>query len=261
MKNFRCVAFASLLAVALMSGCDKPKTADSTPNASNLNAASPATTSTPDATPIETPQEEQKELFKPAAGTGNIQGKVLFNDKPAANILVTLSEKFSTIFGASGKSFTARTDKNGVFVLKNIPPKEYEGLTARVFDSPMVVFMQSGILSAKKYSVEADKTLFVDNTNLFKNDLKVINPKASSSNAGTLVFQWQPYPAATYYKISLYADNFKSGVNTYDQRVDGTTFTPEKPLEKGGYRVQIAAFNANDHKLAECADQYKFRVK
>ena len=147
----------------------------------------------------------QTELAKPAAGTGNVQGQVLWNDQPAANIEVTLSEKFSSFLGASGKSYTARTSKDGYFVIKNVPPKEYEGLTARVFDTPMLVFMQSGILKAKKYTVEADKTLFIDPTHLFKSDLKVLAPKASETvKAGTATIKWQPYAGASYYKFSLY---------------------------------------------------------
>lgn len=253
-------------AALLFGGCAKPRTANNNDTSGSANNAvatnsTSDTSSTRSSEPTPEAAEEQKELVKPAAGTGNVQGKVQYNDKPAANILVTLSEKFSTIFGASGKSYTARTNKDGIFVIKNVTPKEYEGLTARVFDTPMVVFMQSGIMSAKKYSVAANQTLFIDTTNLFKADLKIVNPKASSSNAGNLVFKWQAYPAAAYYKVSLYADNFKNSTNVYDQRVDGTTFSPDKPLNKDAYRVQIAAYNASDRKLAESPDAYKFKVQ
>ena len=54
------------------------------------------------------------EKVKPAPGTGNVQGKVLYNSKPAENIEVKLCEKFNQYFGGcSGKTFTARTDKDG----------------------------------------------------------------------------------------------------------------------------------------------------
>src|SRR4051812_6578360 len=39
------------------------------------------------------------EKVKPAPGTGNVQGKVLFNGKPVENIEVKLCEKFNQFFG------------------------------------------------------------------------------------------------------------------------------------------------------------------
>lgn len=202
-----------------------------------------------------------KELVKPAVDKGNVQGKVLFNDKPAANIEVTLSEKFSPFLGASGKSYTARTDKNGDYVIKNVPPKEYEGLTARVFDTNSVIFIKSGFVSAKSYSVERGKTLFVDPTHLFKNDLKVLSPKASATMpVKSAVFKWQAYPAAAYYKVSLYPDDLKNTSGVFQQRVDDISYQPDKPLPAGGYRIEVEAYNANDRKLSESPDQYKFRI-
>ena len=86
------------------------------------------------------------EKVKPAPGTGNVQGKVLYNSKPVENIEVKLCETFSQYLGGcSGKSYTARTDKNGEYVITNVEPKEYEGLLARVFDTDSYVFATSGI--------------------------------------------------------------------------------------------------------------------
>ena len=42
------------------------------------------------------------EKEKPAAGKTNVQGRVLFNQKPAANIEVKLCEKFNQYFGGCG---------------------------------------------------------------------------------------------------------------------------------------------------------------
>lgn len=263
------LASSALLVVVIagtFSGCKKD--ASQTASSTDTSTQSASSTDSSDTSASnnstqseETVSQDQPALFEPAAGTGNIQGKVLFNDKPAADIQVTLNEKFSTIIGPSGKSYTARTNKDGVFVVRNVPPKEYEGLTARVFDTPMVVFMQSGIMSARKYKVEADKTLFVDPTNLFKSDLKVLAPKASATvKEAQPTFKWQAYPDAAYYKVSLYADDFKNSPGVYDQRVDGTSLQVAKPLQKDGYRIQVKAYNSQDHKIAESPDDYKFRV-
>src|SRR5258705_7108617 len=42
------------------------------------------------------------EKVKPAPGTGNVQGKVLFNGKPVENIEVKLCETFSRFLGGCG---------------------------------------------------------------------------------------------------------------------------------------------------------------
>ncbi|HJU53159.1 MAG TPA: hypothetical protein VJ715_01260, partial [Pyrinomonadaceae bacterium] len=123
------------------------------------------------------------EKVKPAPGTGNVQGKVMYNGKPVPNIEVKLCEKFSQyIGGCSGKIYTAKSDAEGDYVITNVEPKVYEGLTVRVFDTDMYVFATTGVagVSASKYEVIADKTLIVRPTHLFKGDLKTLNPKAGA---------------------------------------------------------------------------------
>src|SRR4026208_1755965 len=151
---------------------------------------------------------EGVEKVKPAPGTGNVQGKVLYNNAPVENIDVRLCETFSRFLsGCGGEIYNAKTGKEGAFVITNVPPKEYEGLTVRVFDTDSYVFATTGIagISSEKYNVVADKTLFVRPTHLFKGDLQVVNPKAGSTVSGeNLELKWEPYPDATYYKFTLY---------------------------------------------------------
>lgn len=208
---------------------------------------------------------DQVEKVKPAPGTGNVQGKVLYNGKPIENIDVRLCETFSRFLsGCGGKIYTAKTDKDGDYVIANVTPKEYEGLTVRIFDTDGYVFATSGIagISATRYNVEADKTLFVDPTNLFKGDLKLVNPKAGSSVSDPNVeFTWDAYPDAAYYKLTLTPDNHMSESRYLNQRIDGTSFKATKPLEKGGYRWKVEAFNSVDKKLSENADDITFTVQ
>ena len=73
-----------------------------------------------------------------AAGvrTGNVQGKVLYNNAPVENIRVTLCETFSRFLsGCGGKTYTVKTDKDGDFLIANLEPKEYEGLIVYIFDT------------------------------------------------------------------------------------------------------------------------------
>jgi hypothetical protein len=207
---------------------------------------------------------EQVEKVKPAPGTGNVQGKVLYNGKPVENIDVRLCETFSRFLsGCGGKIYTAKTDKDGDYVITNVPPKEYEAITVRIFDTDGYVFATTSFgISATKYNVVADKTLFVDPTNLFKADLKLVNPPAGSSISGQNVeFKWNAYPDAAYYKLTLTPDNHLSESRYTNERVDGTSFKATKPLEQGGYQWKVEAFNAADKKLSESADDIKFNVQ
>src|SRR5258706_1298954 len=62
------------------------------------------------------------EKVKPAPGTGNVQGKVLFNGKPVENIEVKLCETFNRFLGGcGGKPLQYRTVKNGRVLFSNSP--------------------------------------------------------------------------------------------------------------------------------------------
>ena len=207
---------------------------------------------------------ENVEKVKPAPGTGNVQGKVLYNGSPVENIDVRLCETFSRFLsGCGGKIYTAKTDKDGDFVITNVPPKEYEGLTVRVFDTDSYVFATTGFagIAATKYNVEADKTLFVEPTNLFKGDLKTVYPKAGSTVSGQdLELKWEPYPDAAYYKFSLHPNDHLVNPPYVNQRVEDASFKVNKPLEKGSYRWKIEAFNSADKKLSETPDDIEFTI-
>ena len=212
-----------------------------------------------------TEKTDQVEKVKPAEGMGNVQGKVLYNGKPVENIEVKLCETFSRFLsGCGGQIYSAKTDKDGDYVIQNVPPKEYEGLTVRIFDTDGYVFATSGVagISATKYNVEAGKTLFVNPTHLFKADLKLLIPKAGSAiNSPDVEFTWDAYPDAAYYKLTLTPDNHQSESRYTNQRVDGTSFKATKPLEKGGYQWKVEAFNSADRKLAESPDDITFTVQ
>jgi len=201
---------------------------------------------------------------KPAAGMGNVQGKVLYNNAPVENIEVKLCETFSRFLsGCGGKTYTAKTDKDGDFVIANVEPKEYEGLTVRIFDTDTVIFATTGIagISSQKYPVVADKTLFVKPTHLFKTDLKTVNPKAGSTVSGQgLELQWEAYPDAAYYKFTLSPDDHLVETPYINEKVEGTSFKVAKPLKSGSYRLKVEAYNRAEKKLSETAEETKFTI-
>ena len=246
-------AFICAIAAISLTSCK-----DSNKNSQSATAASPSPVTAGSS------GETGIEKVKPAPGTGNVQGKVFYNGKPVGNIEVKLCEKFSQyIGGCSGKSYTARTDENGEYVITNAEPKVYEGLLARVFETDSYVFAATGIggLSSTKYEVSADKTLFIKPTNLFKGDLKVLNPKAGSKvSAQNLELKWEPYPDAAYYKFSIYPEDMSITSPYINERVEATSFTLDKPLQKGIYRWQVNAYNSADQKLSESSDDIKFTI-
>lgn len=246
------VACICLMTAISLSGCKD----------ANKNSSSVSTTSTP--VTVGSSAEAGVEKVKPAPGTGNVQGKVLYNGKPVADIEVKLCEKFSQyIGGCSGKTYTARTDENGEYVITNAEPKVYEGLLAQVFDTDSYIFAASGIggLSSTKYEVAADKTLFIKPTNLFKGDLKLLNPKAGAKvSAQNLELKWEPYPEAAYYKFSIYPEEMSISSPYINERVEATSFALDKPLQKGTYRWQVDAYNSANQKLSESGDDIKFTI-
>ena len=206
---------------------------------------------------------QQVEKQKPAPGTGNVQGKVLYNSKPVENIEVKLCQTFNRFFGGcGGKTITARTDKDGDYVVANVEPGTYEGLLARVFETESFVFATTGVtgINAQKYEVKADKTLFIPPTSLFKGDLKLLNPKPGSKVGQNLELKWQEYPDAAYYKFSLFSEDSKITSPYINERSEGTSFVLEKPMPKGIYRIEIEAFNGDDRKLSETSNDLKMTV-
>lgn len=242
-----------------LAGCSKSGNANSssTTGATNSSsAAQPNNTTAPTVTGVE--------KQRPASGTGNVQGKVLYNNKPVENIEVKLCEKFNRFLGGcDGKTYTARTDANGEYVIADVEPKVYEGLLARVFETDSYIFASAGIagLSSAKYDVTADKTLFIAPTNLFKSDLKLVNPKAGAKvSAENLELKWDAYPDAAYYKFSVFADTPTVTSPYINVRVEATSYGLDKPLEKGTYRWKVEAYNGADRKLAESGDNIKFTI-
>jgi hypothetical protein len=221
---------------------------------STVDTSGGAATTSTSAAPVE--------KAKPAAGTGNVQGKVLYDDKPAAGIEVKLCETFSRFgAGCSGAEHKAQSGADGEYVIADVPPKEYQALLVRVFDTDLFQFAQSGFVSAKTYTVEPDKTLFVDTTHLYKADLQVREPASGSSvPAAGVVVRWEAYTSAAYYKLSLQPDGATVPSPVSNQRVEATSFTVPSSLPAGKYEVKVEAFNAKDRKLAEGPDGYSFTV-
>jgi hypothetical protein len=266
-KRKEAVVSLVLLAAVLL-GCKFSKNTNSNSPSSNTNK-SPAKATTSPAKPnndgiIASGSGVEKE--KPAPGKGNVQGKVFYNEQPAAAVDVKLCEKFNQYFGGcQGETFVTKTDGQGVYLIKNVPPRVYEGLIVKVFDTPYYVFATSGIVQTAKYKIEEGQTFFAPDTNLFKNNLKLMSPKAGAKvDPSNIEVKWDAYPDAAYYKFGVYADSSTGASTNYDyinKRVDGVSYVLDKPLSPGSYSCKVEAYNSNDIKLAQSSTDIKFTVK
>jgi hypothetical protein len=205
------------------------------------------------------------EKVKPNPGKGNVQGQVFYNSKPVENIEVKLCEKFNRfISGQSceGKNHKVKTDREGYFVITDVDPGKYQVILVRVFNTDSYIFAAKGIagLDNVEQVIEANKTLFIDPKHLFKSDLKLANPEDGERIAGQKPeLNWQTYPDATYYTVSLYPKDTKvQGI--YNQKVTTNTLKLDKPLVKGDYTWKIEAYNGDDKKLSATKDGIKFTV-
>lgn len=270
-SNKLLLACISVITILSLTGCNKDSQSNTSTNTSTSTSTSTSTNNSTSSRSGNSSSSDEKggsteggvEKVKPAPGTGNVQGKVLYNSKPVENVEVKLCEQFNQyVGGCGGKTYTARTDKDGEYVITNVPPKVYEGLIALVPNTNFYVFAATSYgISATKYEVVPDKTLFIKPTNLFKDDLKVVNPKAGSKvSVKNLELKWEAYPDAAYYKFSIYPEDMSVTSPYVDERVDGTSFGIDKPLPKGTYRWQVKAYNGSDVKLAESADDIKFTI-
>ena len=258
-----------LLSAVFMLGCQSSSETNSSPSGQTASTNAARTTPpTASVTPSEDgtlPSGTGVEKEKPAAGKANVQGKVLYNQQPAPGIEVKLCETFNQYFGGcGGETFVTKTDAAGEYLIKNVTPRVYEGLIAKVFDTDYYIFATSGIVQTAKYNVEADKTFFAPDTNLFKSDLKLVNPKAGAKiGASGIEVKWDAYPDAAYYKFSIHADSSTGAQTVYDyinKRIDGLSYVLDKPLTPGTYSLKVEAYNGNGIKLAQSDDDIKFTV-
>ena len=274
MSTVRKDALACMLVLAVsVIGCRSLQSTvsnQSTTNSATPQASAPAKSDAANSTAAGdsddfVASETGVEKEKPSSGTANVQGKVLYNGKPVDGIDVKLCKTFNQfIGGCSGDAYTAKTDAGGEYLIKNVPPGVYEGLMAKVFKTNYYVFATAGFIGSAKYRMDGDKTFFAPDMNLFKDDLKLVNPKAGSKvPAGTIEVKWEAYPDATYYKLSVNGDSSTGAQTDLDyinKRVDGLSFVLDKPLKPGSYNVSVAAYNADEVKLSQSPDDIKFTV-
>lgn len=261
MSKYLYILFASSL---IFAGCSGGATNSASPSNTVGNTKANATPATEKSDGDYVASEDGTAKATPEAGKANVQGKVLFNGEPVSGVEVKICQKFSRFIGeCTGDTFKTKTDAAGEYLFSNVTAGVYEGLLVKVFETNSYVFATQGLgVSAAKYKFDADATYFAPVTNLFKFDLKVQEPKANASVAGTdLKVKWEAYPNAAYYKLSVNPAEYDSDSTISNERVEGVEYTATKVLKPGKYSLTLTAYNANDVKLAELKDRISFTVR
>jgi hypothetical protein len=171
---------------------------------------------------------------------------------------VELCADFSSFSGCGSEPVSGKTDENGRYLFKNVDPGVY-ALSVKVFDSDDWLYISSGILSSAEFEVEPGETLVIGVQNIFKLDVKLLAPTNGSKVAGDeVLLDWDDYPEADYYKVSMYPD--EGDAILIEKRVNESSYQTDLLPVNCGYRWSVEAFNSDRVKIAETAEQFDFVV-
>jgi hypothetical protein len=120
-----------------------------------------------------------------------------------------------------------------------------------------MIYVTSGAITARKFAVEANKTLDIRPQSVYKLDLALGEPRqAAAVGTGTPALNWVAYPSADYYEVYLTPARGDTVLNNTQTRETSLAATGLLNCE---YRWRVSAFNAAKAKIAESAEQ-KFSV-
>jgi|GEM_PF-2305054 len=194
----------------------------------------------------------------PAAGSGGVFGRLLWNGKPVEGVEIKLCDKIEFLKGCVGTEYPAVTDADGMYAILDVPPGKY-GLTFRAINSDNWYYITSSILNAKDFEIVADKMIYIGDHHTVKTDLVILSPKEDERiTVARPPLTWEPYADADYYKLTFHASRgstLVSGLKTKE-----TSFTLDRDLQTCTYSFKVEAFNAQEVKIAEFDGWRNFAV-
>ena len=194
----------------------------------------------------------------PASGKGNLVGQVRWNETGAAGIDLKICTEFSWFGGCKGTIYTATSDAEGIYIFKDVDPGQY-ALTLKVFETDKWLYMTTGLMTERMYTVKSDETTEVGVSDIYKADLKAVQPteKAKVAEAKP-VLKWEAYEDAVSYEIWLNPEKGDS-VAIYEE-LTTNEYTPAEDLFNCEYTWKVEAFNTNGTKISEMDDYRYFTV-
>jgi hypothetical protein len=219
----------------------------------------PARTAAPTVRKTSAPPTPDIDVPDPESGTGNVVGKIVWNELPAADLEVRLCEEMGIASGCKGNQYSTQTDADGIFLFANVVPGEY-ALAVSSFDGKHWLYVTAGLgISAKKYTVEADQTLRIPQQAIYKFDLVQTRPEEDEKVAEARpTLEWEPYPDAAYYLVYLTQEN--GSPIFVNEKTETTSIAPRKDLLACDYTWQVEAYNSQGGKIAEQDGYSHFKV-
>jgi hypothetical protein len=220
------------------------------PQPDAATAEKAARTAVPTVKKTTAPPTPDIEVPDPESGTGNVVGRIVWNELPAADLEVRLCEEMGMVSGCEGAQYSALTDADGIYLFLNVTPGEY-ALAVESFDGEHWLFVTAGLgMSAKKYTVTADQTLRIPQQAIYKFDLFTTAPEEDAEVAEARpTLEWESYPGADYYLVYLTQEN--GSAIFFDEKTETNSIAPSKDLLSCQYTWQVEAYNSQGSKIAE----------
>lgn len=194
----------------------------------------------------------------PAAGTGHVVGRLLWNGLPVVGNSVKVCAEIKFIGGCEGAEVAAVTDDKGVYVIKDVPVGEW-GLAFLALDGENWQYVISGIINAAGFEVTDGGVTEVGDMNISKQDVVLVSPAddAVLSEARPTI-RWAAYPEAAYYKVSFSGQKGQYLFLGYE--TTETSLTAPANLQNCQYHWSIEVYNAQGIQIAETDGLWYFDI-
>lgn len=194
----------------------------------------------------------------PAAGTGGVYGRLLWNGQPVQGVEVKLCDEIKYFGGCEGAEYPTVTDANGVYAILDVPPGSY-GLTYKALDADTWYFVTSGLLDAKDFQINAGDMVNVGDHLTVRLDVVILTPQEDENlTIARPTLSWQPYPDAAYYELTFHSD--RAGSLIHRKQLTETSFVMDRDLQTCAYSFQIEVFNSSEELIAEYDGWRRFKV-
>jgi hypothetical protein len=145
-----------------------------------------------------------------------------------------------------------------VYILTDVPPGEY-ALIAQLPGEGDWVYVTTGFMSARKYTIVGDEAADIGDFNTIRFDLALLGPPEDATlSESAVTLSWQSYEGAAYYEV--YLDPQLGATVFPSKRVEGTTITTETTLRDCQYNWSVEAYNADGMQIAEAQRHNHFTL-